>query len=176
MIQRKQSLHLLLIVALMVAMLFMPMATMTVGADKAQEAVTTAADGTIIKTTVAASSNIELNVWGLYTDGKLEASLLYVTILTFAIIAVAFITIFLYRRRWLQLRLCFVLGVMLIGMLIFEGIYITKFISLAETQPLAAVKYSIADFFPLLGLVLVVFAYRGVTKDISLLRSLDRIR
>lgn len=177
MIQRKQSLHLLAIVALMVAMLFMPLATLTVGGSgTANEKIETATDGTITKTTIVSDSSVELNIWGLYADGVQVTPLVLFTIITFMTIAVAFVNIFLYRKRMLQLRLCFVLAILLIGILAYTGLYIYELHGVKDTQEFAAIKYSVVDLFPLVALVLTWFAYRGITTDIALLRSLDRIR
>lgn len=176
MIQRKQSLYLLAIFALMVTMLFMPLATLTVAGDNQEDKVETAADGSIIKTTFVAQSDIELNVWGVYTDGKKDVPLVFFAILTCLTTAVSFVTIFLYRKRMLQLRLCFVMAVMIIGMISYIGLYIYKLNSLAASQDFTAIKYSVADIFPLFALAFTWLAYRGITADIALLRSLDRIR
>lgn len=176
MIQRKQSIHLLLITGLLLAMLFMPLATINIGGSKPSETISTGEDGTITRTTIVQESNIELNVWGIYSDGVKDVPLVFMTILVFAAIAVSFFSIFLYKRRALQLRLCFVLGILLVGLIAYIGLYLYQLNGAAATQEFSAIKYSVSDLFPVLALVLVWFAYRGVASDISLIRSLDRIR
>lgn len=176
MIQRKQTLYLLAIFALIIAMLFMPLATLTVGGTTPTTNIETAADGTILKSTVVGNSEVELNVWGIYTDGVRDTGLIFLTILVFVTVAVTFVNVFLYRRRWLQLRLCFAIGIMLVGILAFIGLYVYQLNSVATTQEFAAMNYSVSCLFPLLSLFLVWLAYRGVSADIALLRSLDRIR
>lgn len=175
MIQRKQSLYLLCAAILMIVMLFMPIATLTVGAGE-KESIRTEADGSIVKTTIVADSNVELNVWGIYTDEKQDVPLVFLSILACLTAVVSFVNIFLYRRRGLQLRLCFVTGIMLIGILAFIGLYIYQLNGVAATQEFTAIRYSVADLFPLLAMLFVWLAYRGIVSDIALVRSLDRIR
>lgn len=82
------------------------------------------------------------------------------------------VTIFLYRRRLLQLRLCIVEIVLLIGLLAYLVLYLVR--TAGEFSDRAV--FSFAAIFPLLALVLTVPAFRGISKDIVLVRSLDRLR
>ena len=98
------------------------------------------------------------------------------SVLVILSLAVAFVTIFLYRKRWLQVRLCFALAIMLLGIEAFIILYIYKLKDALDAMQSYAIKYSVADVLPVVALIFVYFAFRGISKDIALLRSLDRIR
>lgn len=172
MIQRKQTLHLLAIVALMVAMLFMPLATMTFAAKSTDQQAVMTIDGSQSLT----QSEVRLDVWGIYYDGQKDVSTTYLLVLVILTTVVAAVNIFLFKHRWLQLRLCFVLAIMQVGLIAFIVMYLLKLNSAAATDLTAAIRYSIVDLFPLFALFFTWMAYRGVVKDIALIRSLDRIR
>lgn len=162
MIQRKQTLFMLAIVALTVTMLFTPLATLT------------EFDSTVTTSSVI-QNEITLDVFGVYNNAQKEANVTSMTILVWLIIGVTFVNIFLYRKRLLQLRLCFVIGIMLVGLIAFEVMYIYKLYAI-HLEQMAPIRYSVIDLFPLFSLVCCYFAYRGVARDIMLIRSLDRIR
>jgi len=83
-----------------------------------------------------------------------------------------FITIFLYKRRLLQLRLCIVEIVLLVGLLAYLVLYLVR--TAGDFSDRAV--FALADLLPLLALVLTVLSFRAISRDIVLVRSLDRIR
>ncbi len=85
----------------------------------------------------------------------------------------AFVVIFLYKRRMLQLRLCVVEIVLLLGSLGLEIGYLIK--SRAAAGP-ANFTFTVADVFPLIALIITWLAIRAIFKDEILVKSLDRIR
>jgi len=90
-----------------------------------------------------------------------------------AVIAVAaIVSIFLYKNRRMQLRLCYA---MLTG---FVAIYLIYFIFNMQNFSLAElfghVRYTFV--FPFISIILVYLAIRGIKKDEKLVRSLDRLR
>lgn len=90
----------------------------------------------------------------------------------FVIILIAFITIFQYKRRMLQVRLNLLntfLNVLLIG-----GIF--YYAHLLETASGATADYRIAAIFPLLSLVMIFLANHYIRKDEKLIRSANRLR
>ena len=101
MIQRIQTLYLLIVTALVAVMLFAPLAWF---AGQAGE-------------------------YGLYAfslrsaDGTLAQPTLYLGILLALAAALPLVTIFLYRRRLLQIRLCVAEMVLLAGAVVMEGVY-----------------------------------------------------
>ena len=76
--------------------------------------------------------------------------------------------VFLYKRRPLQARLCTVL--IGLGLVYYVGVAVFQHTiggQLVFTWPLA---------MPALAIVMWFMAYKGITKDEKLVRSLDRIR
>ena len=88
------------------------------------------------------------------------------------------VTIFLFRRRLLQIRLCAVEMVLLIGALVMEAVYYFRlkalFADLAATAAHASLKLPM--IFPLLALFFVFLASRAIFRDEMLVRAADRIR
>lgn len=93
-------------------------------------------------------------------------------ILFLAMIILPLITIFLYKKRFLQWRLCLVEIILLLGSMVMMWIYIRHF---ANTQGMDVI-YHISFIFPLISAVLIWMAMRGIRNDIRLLKSYDRIR
>jgi hypothetical protein len=85
------------------------------------------------------------------------------------------VTMFLYKRRMLQIRLCAVNIVLLIGVVVFVAIYY-YLNSILDGAEFTARSFSITAIFPLLSLILTYLAARAIFRDEMLVRSLDRIR
>ena len=152
MIQRIQSLYLLAIVALMVTAVLTPLAYFVAGAEE-----------------------YLLYAFAL-KGGEVSYSTLYMGVIVALAAILPFVTIFLYKNRMLQIRLCAVELVLLIGSVVFMAIYYylgsRKFANLEfSTQ-----GFRIAIIFPLVALVLDYLAMRAIFHDEMLVRSLDRIR
>lgn len=99
------------------------------------------------------------------TDGKMSKMLgtWPLAILLIAAVIVGFVVIFLYRHRTLQIRLCFFQMVMNFGLLVLFGYYIYSIAVVGNSS----FVLSIVDIFPLLSIVLYYLAYRGVAKDLA---------
>lgn len=181
MLQRIQTVHLLVVVGLLTTMLFSTFATIRVApAFPAGTYESVGSDSTITRVIVpetGTEEEIVFDLWSIRANGASAVSTLYMSILVCLTLAVAFVTIFLYRNRWLQVRLCLALTVMLLGIEAFIILYIYKLRDALDTvHRTYAVDYSITDLFPIVALLFVYFAYRGISKDIALIKSLDRIR
>ena len=153
MIQRIQSLYLLLVAVLTGLMLLMPLGTFLGGTEEMYLTAfgfSDAADGTPVESAFAAM--------------VIAAALL------------PFVTIFLYKKRLLQFRLCVVETVLLAGVMLFEIYYIWGGARSLSTLAVSAWKLSAAAFFPPVSLIFTYLALRGIRKDILLVKSLDRIR
>ena len=154
MIQRIQTLYLLVITALMAVTLFARLAWF---AGEAGE--------------------FGLYAFALQTaDGELVQSTVYLGALLALTCVLPLITIFLFRRRLLQIRLCAVEMVLLLGAVIMEGVY--YFLSWRVFSDLT---FHTQGFRPAIALPLVclLFAYlaaRAVFHDELLVRAADRIR
>lgn len=154
MIQRIQSLYLLVTAALMAMMLIFPLGRFLI---EDQEAV--------------------LRAFGYILDtGDKISGTVYMGVLIVAAMVISFVNIFLYKNRILQIRLCFVNVVLLLGAQIFVIYYIYHASASASAISDGMSNYSVVDIFPLVGLVLTWLANKGIIKDETLVRSLDRIR
>lgn len=150
MIQRIQTLYLLLSVLVMASLLALPFGGLVGKAD-----VFTLHAMQLVSTAGAATPA----VWPL---GVLVA----------LAIGLQLITIFLYKKRGLQNRLSLLSLMLVIGVPIMVGFYSWKL-----AQELAAVwHWAIGSALPLVSVVLLVLAMRGIRHDERLVRSLDRIR
>lgn len=176
MIQRIQTIHLLLVAALMTCLLFSTYATVSLGNPTLGVQEVTAADGTLVRTTTVAHDTITFSLWGIEQNGQQIVSTLFMAILVILTLLTALVSIFLYRRRWLQIRLCFALAIMLLGIQSFLVLYIYKLTNILDNLAQYAVKYSITDTFPIIGLIFIYLAFRGIARDQALVKSLDRIR
>jgi len=154
MIQRIQTLYLIVITALMAITLFTPIATFTVATGD-----------------VYTLSAFELS------NGEQSQSTLWMGILLVLTTVLPLVTIFLFKNRQLQLRLCGAEVVLLIGATAFVAIY--YWLSGANALENVGVEHRAfgwAAIMPLLSLVMAFLAARSIFKDEVLVRSLDRIR
>jgi len=97
-----------------------------------------------------------------YTSSWIILSLLITSI------AAALVTIFLYRRRMWQVRLCIVHSVLLLGL---QSIVIH---SVFTAVPGAV--FSLTAAFPLVAVILVWLAVRYILLDEAKIKALDRLR
>lgn len=150
MIQRKQTLFLLELVFLGIALLFVPSTTI----------ITTSGPAGITLTSLTPGHNA--TTWHTVA-----------MVLNFLGLVISTITIFLYRKRELQVTLCYTL---LVIWLVLTAV-ITFCPLVATGDEVAAVH---AGFLaPVIGLFALLAAYlaaRYIKKDIALLKNADRIR
>ena len=155
MIQRIQSLYLVAVVALMATALLTPLAYF------------------------AAGSNIyELFAFELVNQANDAASqsTIYMGVVVALATIIPLITIFLYKNRMLQIRLCAVELVLLLGAQIFMALYYYLGNCMFEQLEFHTQGIRIAIIFPLVAIILDYLALRAIFKDEMLVRSLDRIR
>ena len=86
------------------------------------------------------------------------------------------VVIFLFKRRTLQVRLCAVEIVLLLGSLVMIGLYYWLTSRLFENLVVEHRQFGWGAPMPLVSLVLTALASRAIFKDEVLVRSLDRIR
>lgn len=154
MIQRIQTLYLLAVAAMMITAIFTPLANFMAGAE-------------------------EYNLFAFALKGaEMSHSTIYMGIIIVLAAIVPLVTIFSYNKRLLQIRLCAVEIVLLLGSLIFMGIYYYLsnriFSELGLQVQITSIR--IAVIFPIVSLILTYMASRAIFKDEMLVRSLDRIR
>ncbi len=162
MIQRIQTIYLFVLTALIAAMLFTPLARFLGGTEE-----------------------FRLMAFGVKSLGEpagsgavspYVASTVYMGVLLVLAAVLPLVNIFLYKRRWLQMRLCVVEIVLLVGVQIFVCYYIFRAWRSVAGFEIHSVSYTLVDVFPLIGIVLAYMAMRGIIHDETLVKSLDRIR
>ncbi len=155
MIQRIQTLYLLLIGALCGATMLLPL--------------------TYFSTTSGELFNIYIR--GVKTAGGEEIQgTIYMLILAAAATILPFVNIFLFKNRMLQLRICGIEGVLLIGNYAMIGAYTYLGTRAFEQFGVESVGFHPALFAPLVAIVLCFFSGRAILRDELLVRSVDRIR
>lgn len=152
MIQRIQTLYLLAVTLLMGVATFTPLAYF-----------------------VAGSEEYLLHAFALKSATSSHPTI-YMGIIIALSAIVPFITIFLYKNRLLQIRLCAVELVLLVGSVVFMAIYYYLGQRFFSDIAFHAQGFRIAIIFPLLSLILDYLALRAIFRDEMLVKSLDRIR
>ncbi len=149
MIQRKQTIYLLLALASLIVCLCLPI-------------------GRLTSTTLGAETLV-YNL-GLYTNtGVSVHPILFVDIVVVA--TLSFINIFLYNKRKLQMRICVV---SIILCLVWYAYY--AFMVLSMFKGIGAVSISFAVCLPFVAIVMLVLARSGIKADEELIKSMSRIR
>ncbi|MCF8360754.1 MAG: DUF4293 domain-containing protein [Prolixibacteraceae bacterium] len=97
----------------------------------------------------------------------------HVMILLGIIILIQFVTIFLYKKRILQMRFATYNIIIMAGFLILCWFYVRANIKLMD-EPVVSFKVVLA--FPLVVGILNYLAIRAIGRDEALVRSVDRIR
>ncbi len=163
MIQRKQSLYLFIVTILCALQIIFPLASITMEVPAEASSIATLEDGGTY------------DVWGIhYMHGGGEP-FYYHAILAILATVLPVVTIFLYRKRELQLRLCFVQGIFLLGLIGFGAMGIYRLNTMFVNSPYT-IDHSLVVTAPLVAVAFLILAYKGVLKDIWLLKSADRIR
>lgn len=162
MIQRIQTVYLLVAAVLMAMTLMTPLATFTY---EGKEIVLSAFGITGIPAEVG-TINTQIFFY-------LIALLILPTLLPIVII-------FLFKKRMLQIRLCVSEILLLLGAAGFIAIFCWRFydtikVNISKSSELLF-TLEWASIMPVIAMILVGLAIRGIAKDEALVRSLDRIR
>ncbi len=152
MIQRIQTVYLLLIVVLAVINLFLPLAVFQQGNELLRFDVS----GLM---TMEGVKEMVYPTWGLMG-------------LVAAIALVAFATIFLYKRRMLQIRLCIFNMLLMIGFYAYFGFLVWKIKDGVDVS--VSVRFALC--LPFVSMILNYLAIRNIGADEALVRSLERLR
>lgn len=155
MIQRIQSLYLLVVTALMAVTLFCPIAKFNVEGEE-----------------------VILSAFGVSdTVGVLSSMPVWMGVMLAASTLLPLITIFLFKRRMLQIRLCGVEVALLVGDIALMAFYIYKlYANFFENIEWSNLIIGVPVVMPIASIVLTVLALRATLRDELLVRSLDRIR
>ncbi len=103
-------------------------------------------------------------------EGIIKTYLSDYIFLTFLIITalLSFITLFLYRKRILQIRLCTFNAIVLTAM---QGVLVYYFFTWNSTW-----QFSVSAVFPIVALICVILARRNIVRDEAMVRAADRLR
>lgn len=149
MIQRKQTIFLLLALAAIIVCLCLPI-------------------GSVEPKGMGAA--VAWYNFGVYFGSALSARpLLFVDLVVVG--ALTFLDIFLYNRRKMQMRIC-VGGIILC--LAWYGYYIFSALSYFSAQGAFHIKFAVC--LPLVAIIFLFMAHRGIKADEELIKSMDRIR
>lgn len=155
MIQRIQSIYLLLAVLFCLTLMFLPIAEYTL--------------------------NAEIYIFSVFGVEKVSepfqppiVNTMPVLMILIAAILTAFITIFLFKNRKLQLRLCGLTMLLLTALLASMFFYADKVENIIGGDIVTSFKFG--ALAPIIAMILVFLAIKGIKKDEELVRSADRIR
>jgi len=113
---------------------------------------------------------------GIFTgeedSGDLVMKITAFTILLFVSVIIGVITIFLYKRRLIQIRV----AALNIGLQLGLTALIYFFAKTAGKDIDAVFSFNYPVVFPLISVVLLIMAIKAIGKDEALIRSMDRIR
>jgi len=151
MIQRIQTLYLLLVLILSGITLFSVQAGFVGNAD---------------------AIHYVLNYKGIFSGVNYVQNVWALSALCVLIPIIALITIFLYKKRILQIRLSIINSVLL------AGYYGLLFIYLWQAGNVLNADWylNIVTAFPLINIILTFLAIRAISKDEALIKSLNRLR
>ena len=153
MIQRIQTLYLFIVFVLMLLLFFFPLAEILSG------------EGQLYT----------FRFDGLYYEGHETVYIQTVPpiILLSVIVAINFISIFLYKHRITQMRISFINLILMLGYAGLVYFYVRDF---SNTLDAEVVTYKLFDAFPFISVIFTYLAIRAIGKDEALIRSIDRIR
>ena len=151
MLQRIQTIYLILALVLTVVCLAMPV-------------------GTFDNSTTMEGSTLLLNLWKA-TPAGVDYGVWPLFAVLLPTCPICVFAIFAYKSRKVQMKLC-LLNVLLIL------VWISFFVFFAYIEPgnESAFHPSVYAFFPVISLVLYLLARRGIKHDEKLIRDMDRIR
>ena len=155
MIQRIQTVYLLGVAGLFIALLFLPLAIVR--------------SGDVL---------YSFQVTGLQTMSSIT-ELVYPTwslmVIAAIVVMLSFVIIFSYQKRILQIRMCIFNMILMIGFCVLFGVYIWMFRQLPELPDMKInIKFWAA--FPFVAMILNYLAIRNIGADEAMIRSLERLR
>lgn len=152
MIQRKQTIFLLIALVLNIVCLCLPV-------------------GRFVSQTMGVDATLT-NLWIRMSDGSLQFSAWYLFAILLLSCPVTIWAIISYKNRLFQARLC--LCCMLLMVFWYIGYSIVKFWTAPDLN--AELVMAWTYFLPFVSLVFYFLARRGIMADEKLVRSMDRIR
>ncbi|MDR2765105.1 MAG: DUF4293 domain-containing protein [Tannerella sp.] len=152
MIQRIQTVYLLLVVAAMTTVLFFPLAAVQAG-----------------------GISYTYDVLGMHTatvPPELTHPVWALCALSAVIVLLALVSVFLYKNRIHQMRLCIFNAVLLVGFYAIFAFFLWNFSAQSDFH--FSVRFALS--LPFVSLILDYLAIRNIGADEMLVRSLNRLR
>lgn len=147
MIQRIQTIYLLIAAILMAVTAFSPILSLNEGM-------------TLFSYGIKQANEVIKPTWGIVSMAGLSALL-------------SFITIFMFKNRKKQAKMVLISALIVVFYFVTAVVYLASYLN-KFTEGINTVMYGI--IFPIIALVLLLLAFKGINKDEKLVRSLDRIR
>lgn len=110
---------------------------------------------------------------GIYLNGELTDSTWGLFVIGLMSSIAALITIFLYKNRILQIRLSIFNIVLMIGFYLYFGFIMYK---VYPVENLEFSKVGFGAIMPIVSIILTILAIRKIGADEALIRSLNRLR
>jgi hypothetical protein len=151
MIQRIQTVYLIIVAGIMLATLFLPLGYIIVGLD------------------------VQLfNVFGIHSMAQPRELIIPWTLYYLPVCTVFFaiLTLFFYKKRKLQINLCYLT---LFSILLFY-VFLFMYTYVPGERYALNITFVVGVVLPLVASVFGILAIRGIKKDEKLVRSLDRLR
>lgn len=150
MLQRIQSVYLILAAAAMLISVTLPLASFYFNTEK-----------------------VLFEAMGIYLNGELTDSTWGLFVIGLMSSIAALITIFLYKNRILQIRLSIFNIVLMIGFYLYFGFIMYK---VYPVENLEFSKVGFGAIMPIVSIILTILAIRKIGADEALIRSLNRLR
>lgn len=87
---------------------------------------------------------------------------------------IAMVTIFLFKKRHLQMKLCRLASIFLLVFVVLVFYYTDKMKSFSEVE--ASISFLTGTYLPFIAIILLLLANRAIKSDDDLVRSADRLR
>ena len=150
MLQRIQSVYLILAAAAMLISVTLPLASFYFNTEE-----------------------VLFEAMGIYLNGELTDSTWGLFVIGLMSSIAALITIFLYKNRILQIRLSIFNIVLMIGFYLYLGFIMYK---VYPVENLEFSKVGFGAIMPIVSIMLTILAIRKIGADEALIRSLNRLR
>jgi hypothetical protein len=150
MLQRIQSVYLILAAAAMLISVTLPLASFYFNTEE-----------------------VLFEAMGIYLNGELTDSTWGLFVIGLMSSIAALITIFLYKNRILQIRLSIFNIVLMIGFYLYFGYIMYK---VYPVENLEFSKVGFGAIMPIVSIILTILAIRKIGADEALIRSLNRLR
>lgn len=156
MIQRVQSIYLFLVVVLMSFMLMWPYAEIALR------------DGQVV-----IFYSYAVKQYLTEDNAELLIRSIPVLIMVLLIALISFMNIFQFNRRIIQMRVCVLNALLMIGLLLLMFYY---YFVIKRSLPVETHALKLPFIIPVISIIFTLLAYRGIHRDEMLVRSYDRLR